>query len=90
MASVSETCSHVGAILYWIEKMVEMRENISSTSKENVWMPPAIKEITPKRLQDILRSKPVVTTKLSLQSPSQEDKGAFLSASYILSAEKEH
>ena len=87
MAGASETCSHVGAILYWVEKMVEMRENVSSTSKENVWMPPAIKEITPKRLQDIPRSKPVVATKRSFQSPSQEDKDAFLSA---ISVEKKH
>lgn len=87
MAGASENCSHVGVILYWVEKMVEMKENVSSTSKENVWMPPAIKEITPKHLQDIPRSKPVVATKLSFQSPSQEDKDAFLSA---ISVEKEH
>ena len=77
----------MGTILYWVEKMVEIKENVSSTSKENVWLPPAIKEITPKRLQDIPRSKPVVATKLSFQSPSHENKGAFLSA---ICAEKEH
>ena len=87
MAGASETCSHISAILYWVEIMVEMKENVSSTSKENVWMLPAIKEITQKRLQDIQRFKPVVATKISFQSPSQEDKGMFLSA---ISVEKEH
>ena len=55
MAGASETCSHVSVILYWVETMVEMKENVSSTSKENVWMLPAIKEITQKCLQDIPR-----------------------------------
>ena len=35
MAGQGETCSRVGAILYWVETQVRMRDHTSCTSKEN-------------------------------------------------------
>ena len=41
MAGV-ETCSHVAAILYWLETAVRIREEATCTSKPNLWLPPSI------------------------------------------------
>ena len=38
MAGLGETCSHVGALLYWIEYQVRSYADISSTSKLNLWI----------------------------------------------------
>ena len=46
MAGQGETCSHVGAVLYWVETWVRIREQTSCESKENTWiMPMAVKNI---------------------------------------------
>ena len=38
MAGLAETCSHVGALLHWVDTAVRIRDEISSTSKKNEWM----------------------------------------------------
>ena len=54
MAGLAETCSHVGAILHWVEANVRIRDEITCTSKENKWLIPApVKEIPYLQLQDI-------------------------------------
>ena len=87
MAGASETCSHVSAILYWVETMVEMKEMYHQHQKKMYGcyqrLSKSLKNVC-KTFQDLI--KPVVATKLSFQSPLQEDKGAFLSA---ISVEKE-
>ena len=40
MAGLGETCSHIGALLYWIEYAVRKRDEESCTSKANKWMEP--------------------------------------------------
>ena len=40
MAGLGETCSHVGALLYWLEYTVRKREEISCTSGVNQWIEP--------------------------------------------------
>ena len=42
MAGLAETCSHVAAILHWLETAVRIRDNTSCTSKPNSWLPPSI------------------------------------------------
>ena len=64
----------------WVEKMI--RTNEGKSSKENTWMPPAVKEITARCLEDIPTSKPVATANLSFKPPTQEDKRCFF-ISYI-------
>ena len=54
MAGQGETCSHVGAILYWLETRVRVREQTACTSQENTWMAPtAMKDAPYLRLNEI-------------------------------------
>ena len=41
MAGLGETCSHIGALLYWVEYQVHKRSEISSTSLTNSWLEPS-------------------------------------------------
>ena len=47
MAGLGETCSHVGAVLYWLETRVRIREEATSTSQENAWIVPKAVPDTP-------------------------------------------
>ena len=38
MAGLGETCSHVGALLHWIETAVRCSDDTACTSKENEWI----------------------------------------------------
>ena len=40
MAGLGEACSHIGALLYWIEYTVRKRDEESCTSKANKWIEP--------------------------------------------------
>ena len=46
MAGLGETCSHVGALLYWLEYHIRKREEQSCTSGPNQWLEPkTIKQV---------------------------------------------
>ena len=46
MAGLGETCSHVGALLYWLEYSIQKREEQSCTSGPNQWLEPkSIKQV---------------------------------------------
>ena len=46
MAGLAETCSHVGAVLHWVETAVRVHNETPCTSKENKWlMPTPVKDI---------------------------------------------
>ena len=47
MAGLAETCSHVGAILHWVEAAVRIEKNVACTSQENKWIMPTPKENIP-------------------------------------------
>ena len=54
MAGLGETCSRLGALLYWIEYQVQRHTAITSTSKPNEWLQPkSLKQIPFLRLEDI-------------------------------------
>ena len=54
MAGLDETCSHVGALLYWIEYQVRRYADTNSTSRLNLWIEPhGIKHVPYPRLEDI-------------------------------------
>ena len=40
MAGLGETCSHIGALLYWIEYAIQKRDEGSCTSRANKWTEP--------------------------------------------------
>ena len=78
MAGLAETCSHVGAVLHWMETAVRIRDDMTCTSKENKWlMPRPVKDIpylelrdidftTPKRQRTVL----ACTTNTSVNTPT--------------------
>ena len=56
MAGLGETCSRLGALLYWIEYQVQRHTAITSTSKPNEWpwlQPEILKQIPFLRLEDM-------------------------------------
>ena len=54
MAGLGETCSHVGALLYWIEYQVRKREEVSCTSRSNTWLePPTMTSIPYQLLEEM-------------------------------------
>ena len=54
MASLAETCSHVGALLHWIEAATRIQDSTSCTSKENQWiMPKSMKAVPFLQLSEI-------------------------------------
>ena len=70
MAGLAETCSHVGAILHWVEATVRIQKNVACTSKDNKWIMPTPKENIPcLELRDINFRAPKCL-KLELSSPS--------------------
>ena len=42
MAGLGETCSHISAILYWLETAVRIHNETTCTSKSNSWLPPSM------------------------------------------------
>lgn len=47
MAGLAESCSHVAAILYWLETAVRIHEQTSSTSRPNAWLPQSMPSACP-------------------------------------------
>ena len=55
MAGLAETCSHVGALLFWIEAAARSFSDTSSTSGANEWIVPnPVRETPYLTLGDIL------------------------------------
>jgi len=89
MAGLAETCSHVGAVLHWVETAVQVRNDMPPTSKENKWlMPTPVKDIpylelcnidftTPKRQSAVL----TCTTNTSMNTPTN-DRAKIVSPSH--------
>ena len=42
MAGLGETCSHISAILYWLETAARIHNETTCTSKSNSWLPPSL------------------------------------------------
>ena len=54
MAGLAESCSHVGAVLHWVETAVHIRNDTPCTSKNNKWlMPSPVRDIPYLELRDI-------------------------------------
>ena len=87
MAGLAETCSHVAAILYWLETAVRIRDETTCTSKPNSWLPPSmpanchqVPYCTMEELEQISSHKNVsqsnsgsVSTDNVAQAPNQEE-----------------
>jgi hypothetical protein len=92
MAGLAETCSHVGAVLHWVETAVRIRNDEPCTSKENKWlMPTPVNNIPFLQIRDIdfTTSKhqsrtpvPVVPSSSNnkkIEPPSHSEKQEFFS-----------
>ncbi len=91
MAGLAETCSHVAAILYWLETAIRISGDVSCTSKPNKWLSPTLPNackqipyVTLAELESISRRQqhtPDVSTdtweNLKKQRPSTEDLQHF-------------
>ncbi|KAJ1522463.1 hypothetical protein ONE63_001653 [Megalurothrips usitatus] len=51
--SFTESCSHVGALLFALELGYSAKENQTCTSRANSWLPPSLKEVPFARVKDI-------------------------------------
>lgn len=45
MAGLGEACSHIAAVLFYIEAVVRKRDEQSCTDRENAWMPPHVRTL---------------------------------------------
>lgn len=45
MAGLGEACSHIGAVLYYINAVSKFNHGQASTDVENIWLPPYIKNV---------------------------------------------
>lgn len=57
IAGLGETCSHIAAILYWLETVVHVHSETTCTSKSNAWLSPS--------MPTACREVPYVTMNLS-------------------------
>ena len=53
MAGLGESCSHVAAVLLYIEYAARLQENKTVTQDKAYWMPPALKEVKYNEIKDI-------------------------------------
>ena len=70
MAALAEICSHVGAILHWVEAAVRIQKNVAYTSKENKWIMPTPKENIPYLELREINFRAPKCLKLEFSSPS--------------------
>ena len=47
MAGLGESCSHVAAILFWMETALRIRSDVSCTSIPNTWLPMSMPHVNP-------------------------------------------
>ena len=54
MAGLGESCSHVGALLFYVEAVVKIRDNKTVTQDKAYWMlPAACKEAFVYKIQSV-------------------------------------
>ena len=93
MAGLAETCSHVGAILHWVETAVRIRNDTPCTSKENKWIIPTPTKSIPclvlheidfghkqKAVESDVDSGEHLAKKLKVDGPSSPEKQSFFEA----------
>ena len=53
MAGLGESCSHVAAVLFYIEYGIRLQENSTVTQEKAYWMPPSVRGVGYKEITDI-------------------------------------
>nr|XP_054925241.1 uncharacterized protein LOC126529597 isoform X2 [Dermacentor andersoni] len=52
-AGLGEACSHIGAILFYIQAVVQRRDGQACTDKENAWLPPPVRSLEAKPVSGV-------------------------------------
>ena len=64
MAGLEESCSHVGALLFYVEAVTKVRDNKTVTPEKTYWMLPAsCKEVPYKEIAGIDFTSPATLRK---------------------------
>lgn len=63
MAGMGEACSHVGALLFYIEAGVRFLRDESCTDRKNVWIQPQMKDVEFNKIKDINFESPSMKLK---------------------------
>lgn len=94
MAGLGEACSHIGAVLFYIEVVVKKRDELGCTDKDNAWLPPKVRFLQgkeasqvsfssarmKKRIMDGERPLRKNQSRASAERPTDEEWSKFLSA----------
>ena len=81
MAGLGESCSHVGAIMFYVEYSIKQRENKTCTQEKAYWLvPPRSSKIEYKMVSDIDFTTPKTLHKLS---NNKGDKSKTIQKSYF-------
>ena len=68
MAGLGESCSHMAAVLFYIEYAARLQENKTVTQDKAYWMPPALKEVKYNEIKGIdFMSSKSIKRKMDLQ-----------------------
>lgn len=52
-AGLGEACSHIGAILFYVQAVVQRRDGQACTDKENAWLPPPVRFVEAKPVSEM-------------------------------------
>ncbi|XP_075556867.1 uncharacterized protein LOC142588943 [Dermacentor variabilis] len=52
-AGLGEACCHIGAILFYIQAVVQRRDGQACTDKENAWLPPPVRSLEAKPVSGV-------------------------------------
>lgn len=52
-AGLGEACSHIAALLFYVEIVVRKRDGKVCTDEENAWLPPYVRHLEGKRYSDV-------------------------------------
>uniref|UniRef100_A0A224Z0X7 Inhibitor of growth protein 3 n=1 Tax=Rhipicephalus zambeziensis TaxID=60191 RepID=A0A224Z0X7_9ACAR len=94
MAGLGEACSHIGALLFYLEAAANFRDSQACTDKDNAWLPPYLNSvpclpvshidfasvIAKKRRLDEQQAPPPKKKTLDIGKPTQSEWTAFLNS----------
>lgn len=94
MAGLGEACSHIGALLFYLEATVSFREDQACTDKINKWLPPYITNVPCSPIAQIdfssstakrqrlkeMRQAPAKKSKARIESLSNKEWADFLTS----------
>ena len=62
MTGLVETCTHVAALLFWVEMVIKIHNSKTITDKQAYWVPPSNLDtfLQPKMLLNIQKQPPEV------------------------------